>query len=202
MTIVHDHAFAASIASINGEAESAVNLYNLNHVYLRPCHPQDHSAVYTLLMTGATLGRAESTPSSVALLGWDRGVPVDGNGLGRAQKGQRVWVADTGGSIVGLVQIQSPAPHTAHIQRVCVEPVLRQTLLAIKMLRFAVDQCRQLGYLKLTLSPCATPPLYERLLGRWGWSWDESGSQRAGRLPAFYLDLYGSHLIKARVRRP
>lgn len=61
------------------------------------------------------------------------------------------WVADCGGTIVGMVGVQRTSNESADIRRLRVTPEFRRRGIGSRLLATAIDHCRSRGFLKVVL---------------------------------------------------
>jgi putative acetyltransferase len=62
------------------------------------------------------------------------------------------WVATIGGEVIGMFGLERPSRERAEIRRMYVDPAMRRSGIARKMLQFAEEECRRTGVREIELS--------------------------------------------------
>ena len=100
------------------------------------------------------------------------------------------WVADLAGEVVGMIGVGSDEEHTAEVRRLRVSPGHSVGAVADRLLKTALEYCKESGYLKIRLDTryeqTAVVDHFERI----GLQHTRTRTAPGKEVLEFYLDLY------------
>ena len=153
-----------------------------DRIRIRSYRPTDQRAVIHLHTSGV--------PGGASLVDPPTGEFADMQGVDTRRSQDRIWVAEAGREVVGMVGLIEERPGVAVIRRLCVAPTWQNTDLTRRLVLAALRHRRCGGALKVILdTPCDSDRAI-RLLGDLGFQYTRTRNESGRELIEFYLNLY------------
>lgn len=102
----------------------------------------------------------------------------------------RLWVAEHGGRVVGMIGVGHLDHHVAQVRRLRVENSYRHTDLVVRLIKVVLDHCRQCGDLKLVLDSPIDPSQAVAACRDGGFQYTRERRSGGRASLEFYLNLY------------
>ncbi|HZZ44789.1 MAG TPA: GNAT family N-acetyltransferase [Tepidisphaeraceae bacterium] len=108
------------------------------------------------------------------------------------EQGDRFWVAEVGGEVVGMIGVQHHDAGIGEIRRLRVRPDHRRKGIGRTLIETAVKFCQDRGYLKVTLDTFVEREAAIKLFEKFRFAHSRTKQVAGKELMYFYLDLYKS----------
>lgn len=161
---------------------SGENGFDIEKVQVRQYMPSDQASVSRLYTEGLLAGQIAPNDTGVDIENIQEAYIEDEH--------SNFWVADSDGTVLGMVAVAGDEDHTAEIRRLRVDRSHQNTPISVVLIETALAFCKHNGYLKIVLDTRFEHDQAMNLFDRFGFQHHRTRSSHGKDNLEFYLDLY------------
>jgi ribosomal protein S18 acetylase RimI-like enzyme len=157
--------------------------FDIEDVTIRLAEDHDHAEIADLFHVTTLTGPPRNNDTGADIANLREGYFADDGASG-------FWVASHGGTVIGMIGVQSTGENTAELRRLRVREEFRGAGIGRRLLEHAIEFCRERDYLKITLDVRTERGPAIALIEKMGFVLSRRRKVGEYKIADFYLDLY------------